>query len=303
LAYKIIFTILSSTGQEEVRRLQKPTLLILFLFILLSGCTNDSVSSEGSSQEKNGTLNPHKKEEETSSKKVNGNSNMKKKQEEPVVQDAFEAVSPQYRLNAAKWSVQPISKANPNVVLLTFDDAPDRHALDIAKTLHKLNVKAIFFVNGHFITSNEGKLKLKQIHQMGFPIGNHTFNHISLKGLSEQEQFDEIVKLNDSIEAIIGERPKFFRAPFGINTDYSKKVVSEEKMLLMNWTYGYDWEKEYQDKESLTKIMVNSPYLVKGANLLMHDREWTSEAIPDIIKGLQDKGYSILDPGLIETPK
>ncbi|MFE4239108.1 hypothetical protein [Peribacillus butanolivorans] len=57
----------------------------------------------------------------------------------------------------------------------------------------------------------------------------------------------------------------------------------------MNWTYGYDWEKEYQDKKSLTEIMLNSPYLSNGASLLMHDRKWTREAIEDIVKDFHKK--------------
>ncbi|MFJ7680832.1 hypothetical protein [Peribacillus butanolivorans] len=44
--------------------------------------------------------------------------------------------------------------------------------------------------------------------------------------------------MNNLVEGIIGERPKYFRAPFGSNTDFSKKVAANEKMLVMNWTYG-----------------------------------------------------------------
>lgn len=73
-----------------------------------------------------------------------------------------------------------------------------------------------------------------------------------------------------------------------------QKVAEKEKMLVMNWTYGYDWEKEYQDKKALTEIMLNSPYLGNGANLLMHDRKWTSEAIEDIVKVFKRKALSSL---------
>ncbi len=38
-----------------------------------------------------------------------------------------------------------------------------------------------------------------------------------------------------------------------------------------------------------------------GANLLMHDRKWTNEALEDIVIGLQDKGYEMADPHTIET--
>ncbi|WP_102265021.1 polysaccharide deacetylase family protein [Mesobacillus jeotgali] len=200
------------------------------------------------------------------------------------------------------FSIQNIENPDEKIVLLTIDDAPDKNALEMAKTLKDLNVKAIFFVNGHFLDTPEEGEVLKQIHQMGFPIGNHTYNHKSLRELSEEQQRNEIVDLNDRIEELIGERPQFFRAPFGMNTDYSKQLAADEKMLLMNWTYGYDWEKDYQSKEALADIMVNTPLLRNGANLLMHDRQWTSEALGDIVKGLQNKGYKIVDPTQIETP-
>ena len=132
-------------------------------------------------------------------------------------------------MNKDNWSFKPIGDANPKVVLLTFDDAPDKYSLEIAKTLQRLQVPAIFFVNGHFLKSDEKKSMLKEIHDMGFSIGNHTYSHVNLKELTEEEQKREIVKLNNLVEGIIGERPKYFRAPFGSNTDYSKKLLQMKK--------------------------------------------------------------------------
>ncbi|WP_010171765.1 polysaccharide deacetylase family protein [Bacillus coahuilensis] len=221
---------------------------------------------------------------------------------EPTEEVVQEPTVPQYKLNESNWSIEPISDANPQVVLLTIDDAPDQHALDMAKTLKAMNAPAIFFVNGHFLDTPEEKQILKEIYDLGFPIGNHTYSHSNLKDLSEEKQREEIISISDLVEEITGERPKFFRAPFGSNTEYSKSVVAEEKMLLMNWTYGYDWEKEYQTKEAIADIMVNTPYLNHGANLLMHDRTWTNEGLEDIVQGLRDKGYEMVDPNEIQTP-
>ena len=210
-------------------------------------------------------------------------------------------VLPQYKINPKNFNIEPIGDAPDQVILLTIDDAPDKHALEMAKTLKDLNVNAIFFVNGHFLQSPEQEAVLKEIHDMGFLIGNHTMTHQNLKNLSPEEQYKEIVELNDLVEKIIGERPKFFRAPHGVNTDYSRQVVADEKMVLMNWSYGYDFMKEYMGKEALTDIMVNTELLHKGANLLMHDRKWTNEALKEIIIGLENKGYQAADPKLIET--
>ncbi|MCG1020480.1 polysaccharide deacetylase family protein [Sutcliffiella horikoshii] len=212
-----------------------------------------------------------------------------------------ETQEPQYIVNESNWTLEPINDANPDVVLLTIDDAPDRYALEMATILKELNVQAIFFVNGHFLETEQERNTLKQIYDMGFPIGNHTMTHKSLRQLTEEEQYEEIVALSDRVEEITGERPRFFRAPFGTNTDYAKELVKQEGMILMNWTYGYDWETEYMDAEALADIMVNTELLSSGSNLLMHDREWTKDALADIVKGLQAKNYDIMDPALIGT--
>ena len=229
--------------------------------------------------------------------------------QEPVVEEVEEVVEEEtvipvpeslYELNEANWTFQPIEDANSKAVLLTIDDAPEKYAVEMAKTLKELNAPAIFFVNGHFIDTDEEKANLKSIYDMGFAIGNHTQTHVNLKDSSEEQQKEEILQVNETVEAVIGEKPKFFRAPFGVNTDFSKALVQQEGMLLMNWTYGYDWEKKYRDVASLTDIMINTEYLTDGANLLMHDRAWTAEALKGIVEGLRANGYDLIDPKTIK---
>lgn len=229
-----------------------------------------------------------------------GNEEVNEANEAEVSEEETAPAEPLYTLNEANWSFKPIANAPSKVVLLTIDDAPDKRSLKMAKTLKSLNAPAIFFVNGHFLDSDEEKAVLKEIHNMGFAIGNHTQTHADLKKLTEEEQRAEIMQVSETIEAIIGEKPKFFRAPFGSNTDFSKALVKEQGMLLMNWTYGYDWESKYQDANALKDIMVNSEYLTNGANLLMHDRVWTAEALGGIVEGLRAKGYGMIDPATIQ---
>ena len=207
---------------------------------------------------------------------------------------------PLYRVNPANAAVEPIADANAQAVLITIDDAPDKQGVAIAETLKDLGVPAIFFVNGHFLDTDEEKENLKKIHEMGFAIGNHTYSHPYLNDIPEEQQREEIIELSDLVEEITGERPEFFRAPFGINTDFTKALVEEEGMVLMNWTFGYDWEKQYMDATALADIMVNTELMRDGANLLMHDRAWTAKALPAIVQGLSDKGYEFIDPTDIE---
>lgn len=278
--------------------LRKSGLFVIFVLILgvIAACGSDNNS--GSNAEQPGNEAEEKQEEDTYAEDNTENKEEAEKQE------------PKYYISEETSAIIPTDDADENVVLLTIDDAPDKNALEMAETLKEKEVKAIFFVNGHFLDDEEGAEKLKQIHDMGFPIGNHTYTHAKLPDISEEEQTEEIVALNDRIEEIIGERPAFFRAPHGANTDYSRSLAEQEGMVLMNWTYGYDYFEPYEDAEKLTEAMitgegpevdVNYSLLQPGANLLMHDRDWTKEALGDIVDGLREQGYEIADPALIQT--
>jgi peptidoglycan/xylan/chitin deacetylase (PgdA/CDA1 family) len=216
--------------------------------------------------------------------------------EENIEEEINEEKRVTYEIDPVSWKVIPTGASDQKVVLLTIDDAPDLYSVDMAEKLKELSAGAIFFVNGHFLKTEEDQQKLKRIHDLGFEIGNHTMNHPNMSQLSEQEQRKEISELNDLIENIIGERPRFYRAPFGVNTDESKEIVNQEGMVAMNWTYGYDWEQGYQEAEALAGIMVQTPLLQNGANILMHDRKWTLEALEDIVIRLREKGYEPIHP-------
>lgn len=205
-----------------------------------------------------------------------------------------------YEINPETFSVVPMNEeADEKLALLTFDDAPYGNSLKIADALEANDLSAIFFVNGMYMEDDEGFEVIQELHERGFEIGNHTHTHLNLGEQSEEVQKEEIMKTNEIIEEAIGESPRFFRAPHGVMTDYTKSLLEELEMTWMNWSFGYDWVSEYQDASALTEITLNSPYLSNGANILMHDREWTAEAVPAIIDGLDEMGYKMVDPKLI----
>lgn len=273
---------------------------------LLTACSNGGESAEKTpeSTEQQGTVEETAAEtEETANAEKEAAEKAEKEQAEKEKAEAeakAEAEKPKYKLNPAFWGFEPLEGAGAEAVLVTIDDAPDKHSLEMAETLKEKDVPAIFFVNGHFLDTDEEKETLKKIYDMGFSIGNHTETHANLQEISEEQQREEILALSKTVEEVTGEKPEFFRAPQGLNTDFSRELVEKEGMLLMNWTYGYDWNQEYMDASALTEIMVNTEFLTNGANLLMHDREWTAEALSDIIDGLNEKGYSFIDPAEIE---
>ncbi|MEK3935242.1 polysaccharide deacetylase family protein [Sporosarcina sp. FSL W7-1349] len=261
--------------------------IMTVILLVLAGCSDEEPAQQVTEPETRET------EEPDTVEVVPADRPAAEEPDEKVKEDVSE---PLYEMNPNTFSIEPIGEADPQVVLLTIDDAPDKRALDMAKTLKELEASAIFFVNGHFIDTEEKQGVLKEIHEMGFLIGNHTQTHANLKELSEEEQRQEILTVSDTVEEITGERPRFFRAPFGANTEFSKRIAEEDGMLVMNWSYGYDFEKAYMTREKIAEIMVNTELLRNGSNLLMHDREWTADALEEIVLGLREKGYEMVDP-------
>lgn len=266
---------------------------------LLTACSNgeDNAAAPETAETEEAAAETAGESSEVSEEEVTDEENADEAAEETEEEASAE---PLYRVNPATSAVEPIGDAPAEAVLLTIDDAPDKHGVEMAETLSELGVPAIFFVNGHFLSTDEQKENLKKIHEMGFAIGNHTYSHPNLRNIPEEQQREEIVSLSDLVEEIIGERPQFFRAPHGVNTDFSREVVEEEGMVLMNWTFGYDWEQQYMEAEALADIMVNTEFMRNGANLLMHDRAWSAEALPAIVEGLNGNGYDFIDPDEIE---
>ncbi len=222
-------------------------------------------------------------------------------EETEVVEEEEEELEYLYEIHPEIFSVVPLDSNDEEdeLVLLTYDDAPYGNSLEIADALDDQGVSAIFFVNGMYMEDEEGFKVVQELHERGFEIGNHTQTHLNLSEHPEDVQYEEIMKTNDLIEEATGVAPRFFRAPHGVMTDYSKELLDELDMTWMNWSFGYDWEPEYQEAGALTEITLNTPYLGDGSNILMHDREWTAAATPDILKGLDELGYKMVDPKLI----
>jgi len=218
-----------------------------------------------------------------------------------------EPVSYEYRINPEISTVQPIAAdGNTQVALLTFDDAPQQpnsYTVEIAETVKSKDANAIFFVMGQFLSNEQARADIKTVYDMGFEIGNHSYSHPDFQSLTYEEQLEEIKSTNDLIEEITGERPRFLRAPYGQYNEDTIAIAAAEGMTIMNWTYGYDWVEEFMEGTALADVMVNSKYLGDGANLLMHDRPWTNDAIGAIVDGLRAKGITIVDPNVIESPE
>src|SRR5690625_2779366 len=129
----------------------------LSAFVLFAGCSNDANENElgeNINAEQNN-------QEEIIEENVTGENNEQNNEQEEPEQPEEKTVTATYEVNQGTWSITPLDDANEEVVLLTIDDAPDGHALEMAETLQALEANAIFFVNGHFLRSEEHTSELQ----------------------------------------------------------------------------------------------------------------------------------------------
>lgn len=173
-------------------------------------------------------------------------------------------------------------------VALTFDDGPDSECTPmLLDGLAERGVKATFFVIGK--QAEELPEVMERIVKEGHLIGNHTYNHVDIRHMTESAAKEEIEKANDVIIKYTGEEPCFLRPPFGNGT---KKLEKDVEMIQVLWTIDtMDWACLNESKICSTvyrEIQDNSI-------ILMHDEYPTSvRAALRIIDKLKEEGYEFV---------
>lgn len=209
-----------------------------------------------------------------------------------------------YQVNTKNHMISPVHSVEQDgekekIVLLTFDDTPTAKATyQILDILDKYNAKALFFVNGHYAKPNLETLL--EIRDRGHLIGNHTWWHIYIRKEDPETVRKEIVELSDFLEEHLGERPNYFRPPFGQNSEVSLEILKEEGMQTMNWSNGsLDWE--YSTPEPIIEQVLSN--IKNGDNILFHDKQQTADALDEILSRLTEQGYSFVLPTEVILPE
>ena len=201
-----------------------------------------------------------------------------------------------FDVNSSLWAPTLWQVPGINAVALTFDDGPDPEFTPrVLEILARQQVTATFFVVGERARANPDLLR--EIDRRGHLIGNHSFSHawninFSLHaGLAR-----EIDCCNDVIEAAIGKRPKFYRAPHGFKNPALGDVLAKHAMTCVGWQVrGFDAVR--CDADAIANRMVLKARA--GGILLLHDgsglqgtqdRGATLQALPVIIEGLRARG-------------
>jgi peptidoglycan-N-acetylglucosamine deacetylase len=201
------------------------------------------------------------------------------------------------------WSTffRPVLIRGPqegNRVTLTFDDGPaEKFTEQILAILREHRVPATFFVCGKNVEQHPELLR--RIVAEGHEVGNHSYSHFFTYFKSRRRMAEEIDRTQAIIEKITGERPGVFRPPYGARWFGLVPTLLQRGMHLILWSVtGYDWKK---DTQGIIDAALRE--LKPGAIILLHDgrearppaeidRSHTVAALPAIIAGARDRGYT-----------
>lgn len=184
-----------------------------------------------------------------------------------------------------------IGNKTDKYIYLTFDMGYEAgYTEKILDVLKEENVKAAFFITGHYF--NSASDIIKRMIEEGHIIGNHTVNHKCMTDLSDEENKQEINKLSQSIYEKFNYEVTYMRPPKG---EFSKRTLELTQNLgytTVMWSFAYtdfDDKNELENSKAIEKI-INK--LHNGEIMLLHGTSKTNmEILKELIQKIKQEGY------------
>lgn len=198
-----------------------------------------------------------------------------------------EAADESARRAQVSASVRQIDPSTP-MVALTFDDGPYTPVTGrILDALQLVNGRATFFVVGSRIDGREEILR--RIAESGCELGNHTYDHVTLRGMRESEIRTQLEKADEKIFAVTGQKTTVLRPPGGM---YDASIFTLWDRPLALWTIDtMDWKHQKKDN-SVQRVLEN---VKDGDIVLMHDLFFpTADAAEELIAALSERGFQLV---------
>lgn len=174
------------------------------------------------------------------------------------------------------------------LVALTFDDGPGPDTLHTIEALKAAGMTATFFEVGKLLGEPMFDGIPKAAARFG-AIGDHTWDHISMVGLSRAELDAEITRTRRVLQQITGQRVFLFRPPLGQRDATVDAYVRSAGMLQIMWTIDSGDSMGASDDQIYRTVRDR---LSPGDIVLLHENRGTTQnALPRIIRLIQRKGY------------
>ena len=191
---------------------------------------------------------------------------------------------PRSRSLGPNWVRLPSATA-PRSIAITIDDGPDPQVTPaVLDLLGRYDARATFFCIGA-VAQRYPEL-CRDIVRRGHAVENHSQHHVHhFSMLGPRRMAREIAAGQDSLTALTGERPRFFRPPAGLRSPFLEPILARHGLHLASWTRrGYDTRN--RDADEVVHRLTQR--LAPGDILLLHDGHAarTLAGVPVILAGL-----------------
>lgn len=182
------------------------------------------------------------------------------------------------------------TNTSAKLVALTFDDGPSSTTTQVLDVLEKYNVKATFFLIGNQINMDVLPIMQRQV-RMGCELANHSYNHSNMAGMSSYQIQQEVNATTSAIKNAVNYDVKFFRPPY---ISVSNTMYQNIDLAFIQGIGCNDWESSVSASQRANAVL-NS--VSDGSIVLLHDMQGnqaTVDALPTIIEGLKNQGYTFV---------
>ena len=187
-------------------------------------------------------------------------------------------------------------------IALTFDACSTRDVSQydepVTRALLAAGAPATIFLGGSWAREEAAQVKALASHPQ-FELANHTYTHPHLPALKDDARIRaELVRTQAEVKALTGQTPRFFRPPYG---EYDQRVVRIAAELGLT-TIEYDLPSGDPDAHATKERLVHwvLSQAKPGSIVVMHINHvkfHTAEALPDIVAGLRQRGYTLVTVG------
>jgi peptidoglycan/xylan/chitin deacetylase (PgdA/CDA1 family) len=160
-------------------------------------------------------------------------------------------------------------------VAMTFDDGPDPVSTPpFLDALERLGWRATFFLLGTQIRRSGGLAA--ELVARGHEVGVHGDRHTSHLRRPWWWTTDDVIRARDLVAEATGQRPRWFRPPYGALASSSLIAARRAGLQTVLWTtWGRDWRPD-ADARSVAATVERTRR--PGATVLLHDSDVTSAA-------------------------
>jgi peptidoglycan/xylan/chitin deacetylase (PgdA/CDA1 family) len=175
---------------------------------------------------------------------------------------------PRSRWLGSNWTRLPAAATARREVALTIDDGPDPEVTPaVLDILDRHRARATFFCIAARV--REHASLCREIVARGHSVQNHSDRHAHTFSLFGPKAIArDLAAAQETIGAVTGEPPRFFRAPAGLRNPFLAPVLQRFDLQLVSWTRrGFDTMRS--DADAVLARLVNG--LGPGDILLAHD--------------------------------